>query len=459
MKGILLSTDFVKASDETIRFIEANTDTVVYHDILDEEFSWQPFIDHISGSYNTLHVVYKPELHYEAFHNLKDKLDAQIPSLAISESAIGIHDDYPESIVDAADKFILRLAYDGNAVLDSIYCRDSFEALKLFSDYDDEHLVVPFYGVSGSTVVNNLYTSSTDANVPDAVMKSKNWTRGDVSFWKVNDWDQFITDYHDSTFISSFVISSASLAEGIVSSYRNYAVAYGSSLNTIDLGTTIAYAPFTLPTVDQLYINGISESNKDLGWKHYHEFSTSVVKQQKRREGLFNTEVFTSASGADLDPLDAVLGDKIKAFYVPGLPDTDDLGVYSNFALTGSSWPSGSVVTGSVVVDALDDHFNKEGLLYGLQFSGSDEYFYVGATTQILTYQSSSDNIKYRAVSKIVEDDVYLIDINSNVVDITSNKMIILNTPTGSFRSINLEPTDNIIVGDAPYFFAYHNPK
>ena len=78
MKGILLSTDFVKASDDTIRFIEANTDTVVYHDIMDVEFSWQPFIDHISGSYNTLHVVYKPELHYEAFHNLKAKLDQVI---------------------------------------------------------------------------------------------------------------------------------------------------------------------------------------------------------------------------------------------------------------------------------------------------------------------------------------------------------------------------------------------
>jgi len=459
MKGILLSTDFVKASDDTIRFIEANTDTVVYHDIMDVEFSWQPFIDHISGSYNTLHVVYKPELHYEAFHNLKAKLDSQIPSLAISESAIGIHDDYPESIVDADDKFILRLAYDGNAVLDSIYCRDSFEALKLMSDYNDQNLVVPFYGVSGSTVVDHLYTSSTEANVPDAVMKSKNWTRGDVDFYKVNDWDTFISGTHESVYISSFVISSASLAEGIVSSYRNYSVAFGSDLDTIDLGTTIAYAPFSLPTPEQIYIDGLLNDNQSLGWKHYHEFSTSTVKQQKRREGLFNTEVFTSASGEALDPLDAQLGDVINAFYVPGLPDTDDLGVYSNFALTGSEWPSGSQVTGSVVIDALDDHFNKEGLLYGLQFSGSDEYFYVGATTQILTYQSSSDSIKYRAVSKIEEDDIYLIDINNNIVDITSNKMIILNEPTGSFRSINLEPTDNIIVGNTPYFFAYHNPK
>jgi len=290
-------------------------------------------------------------------------------------------------------------------------------------------------------------------------MKSKNWTRGDVDFYKVNDWDTFISGTHESVYISSFVISSASMAEGIVSSYRNYSIAYGSELDTVDLGTCIAYAPFSLPTVDQLYVDGLPDTNVSLGWEHYHEFSTSTVKQQKRREGLFNTEVFTSASGEVLDPLDAQLGDVIKAFYVPGLPDTDDLGVYSNFALTGSSWPSGSVVTGSVVVDALDDHFNKEGLLYGLQFSGSDEYFYVGATTQILTYQSSSDSIKYRAVSKIEEDDIYLIDINNNIVDITSNKMIVLNQPTGSFRSINLEPTDNIIVGNAPYFFAYHNPK
>lgn len=94
-----------------------------------------------------------------------------------------------------------------------------------------------------------------------------------------------------------------------------------------------------------------------------------------------------------------------------------------------------------------------------MKFAGSDEKYYVGPTTQILTYHTGSNDIKFRSVSEIDEDDIYLIDINSNIVDIEENKMIVLKYPTGSFRSVNLEPTDNIIVGDTPYFFAYHNSK
>ena len=36
MKGTLISSDYVKARDNSIRLIETNTDTVIYDDILDK---------------------------------------------------------------------------------------------------------------------------------------------------------------------------------------------------------------------------------------------------------------------------------------------------------------------------------------------------------------------------------------------------------------------------------------
>lgn len=459
MKGTLLSTDYVRARDNSIRFIEANTNTIVYNDILDVEFSWQPFVNHLaSGSYNTLHIVSKPEIQYESVKNLKAKVADQLPSLAISESNIGLGDDYPESIADAEDKFILRLAYDGNAIIDSIYCANSFAALDLFHAHDLANHCVPFYGISSSVEINHLNTEYLDANVPDAVVKIKDQPNTDVEFWKVDNWTSFTSSLSDGSYVTSFEIASQSLADNVCQSFRNYAVAYGPLLDAIDLGTSIVYAPFSLPTVDQLWIGGLTGSQA-LMHKHYYEFSTSVVKAQRRREGLYNTEHFVSSSGADLQIADTKIGDVIKSFYVPGLPDTDNPAVYSNYTISGNQWPSGSVITGSTVTSEVHSHGNSEGVVFGLKFAGSDERYYVGPTTQILTYHTGSNDIKFRSVSEIDEDDIYLIDINSNIVDIEENKMIVLKYPTGSFRSVNLEPTDNIIVGDTPYFFAYHNSK
>ena len=122
MKGTFISSDYIKARDNSIRLLELNTDTVVFDDIIDVEFSWQPLIDFISGSYNELHIIHKPQLHYKVVQNLKDKVASQLPSLTVNESTAGTEDLYPPAVTDSDDKFILRMAYDDNAILDSEYC-------------------------------------------------------------------------------------------------------------------------------------------------------------------------------------------------------------------------------------------------------------------------------------------------------------------------------------------------
>ena len=101
MKGTLISSDYVKARDNSIRLIETNTDTVIYDDILDNEFNWQPLVDIISGSYTNLTLVYKPELHLESISNLVDKMTVQLPDVSISQSMVNLNDIYPDVIDDS----------------------------------------------------------------------------------------------------------------------------------------------------------------------------------------------------------------------------------------------------------------------------------------------------------------------------------------------------------------------
>jgi hypothetical protein len=457
MKGTLISSDYVKARDNSIRLIETNTDTVIYDDILDNEFNWQPLVDIISGSYTNLTLVYKPELHLESISNLVDKMTVQLPDVSISQSMVNLNDIYPDVIDDSSERFILRLAYNENAIIDSTYCADSFAPLKLMHDAGHSGSIVPFYAVSGSTTYDTINTAAYSENVPNAVFKNKVWPN-DVSFKKITDWSSAKSGLTGSAYLSSYEISDESISDNVAWSYRNYSIAYGTNLDIIDLGTTIAYAKLTLPTTSQVNITAMS-SNTDLSVKHYYEFSTSLIKSVKRREGLYSTEHFISASGEDLAFEDVAIGKVLQSFHVEGMPDTDDATVYSSYEITGSQWPAGSKITGSSVVSNLDSYPASEGIIYGLKMSGVDEKFYLGPTTSVLSYDSGSDKIKFRAISEIEEDDIYLIDINNNIVDIEENKMIVLNTPTGSFNSVNLEPTDNIVTGNTPFFFAFHNNK
>ena len=458
MKGTFISSDYIKARDNSIRLVEVNTDTVVYGGLTESEFSWQPLVDFISGSYTTLHIISKPELHLDTVDALKAKVASDLPSLIVSESHSNLLEVYPENVSDSADKFILRMAYDENAILDSEYCANSFNALKLMHEYNHTSSIVPFYAVSGSTTFDTLNTSSYSENVPNAVIKYNDRVNADVMFQKITDWNTAKSGLDSSSYMQSFEISSESLSDNVAWSYRNYAIAYGSDLSTIDLGTSIKYAMFPLPSSSQADIAGIS-SNTELPIKHYHEFSTGEIKKQRRREGLFVTEHFVSASGADVALADVAAGQVYKSFYIPGLPDTDSPSIYKNYVIPGSSFPSGSQITGSVVQASAKTYDNDEGIVLGLKYSGSDERYYLGSTTSLLSYSSGSDNIKFRTLSDLQEDDIYLIDIDNNIIDIEENKVIVLNSPTGSFTSVNLEPVDNIVIGNTPVFFAYHNNK
>ena len=121
MKGTLISSDYVKARDNSIRLIETNTDTVIYDDILDNEFNWQPLVDIISGSYTNLTLVYKPELHLESISNLVDKMTVQLPDVSISQSMVNLNDIYPDVIDDSSERFILTLGFQVTNLLNISY--------------------------------------------------------------------------------------------------------------------------------------------------------------------------------------------------------------------------------------------------------------------------------------------------------------------------------------------------
>jgi hypothetical protein len=234
MKGTLISNDFVKDRNGDLKFLEMNTDTVLYGNFLAHDADWLALTSFLNAesSLDTLHIIYKAELHLQAVNDIKSKVQAECSGITtISLQNEALHNSFPTAVEDAENKFILRLAYDENAILDSYYAASAINPLALFEENGSGSLAVPFYSVDEGVVTSTLISSSNAANIPDVVYKPKMDVFGPIEFGKVGDWDQAKSELTGSYYMTSYETHADDIAAGVMKTYRNYGIAYGGGLN------------------------------------------------------------------------------------------------------------------------------------------------------------------------------------------------------------------------------------
>ena len=111
MQGTLFSSDFIVDANGNERLIEINTDTAFTDDFIDNYLNLTDFINVLSSNSITEVVVIYKDFHYNFVNKLEDTLNTQLPSVTFTRQLEDINSIYPGSVTDAANKFILRLAY------------------------------------------------------------------------------------------------------------------------------------------------------------------------------------------------------------------------------------------------------------------------------------------------------------------------------------------------------------
>lgn len=112
---------------------------------------------------------------------------------------------YLEAVEDTDAKFILRLAYDEAAVLDSSYAKSELNLYSLFNTYNDIQSVVPVYiSSSEDGYINNITSSFNNSNLPDFVTKTEDEgaTVSSIEFVKLG-LPETGSDYRIEEFLSS----------------------------------------------------------------------------------------------------------------------------------------------------------------------------------------------------------------------------------------------------------------
>lgn len=451
MKGTFFTADFVRDNSNNLRLIEVNTDTAIQTS-LTGQLEWSGFNTMLtSNNISELHIIYK-SVQAPLVENLISSLPVGITVEKYLEAGTSI---YPTVVEDADNKFILRLAYDQGAILDSEYAAKDLNVYSLFADNSASAKIPGFYyeGSQAASSYDTLESNVNDPSIADLlVRKTASIKGGDISLYKTPqgiDAAKSILKADDSILTNYYKPVGASKA----SSIRSYQIIYGSNLDVMFLGDYEIEAILEYPV--SLSTDGDAAAAK-IERKHYSELTTEGIN---RAAGVLKGQsIIRQDGGSDL--AEAVVdGDIYASYFINGAPDTDNYGTLFTWSHPGSDLPEGSIPTGSAMITShASDSANNSTVKVDLADGTSLK---LGALSSILVYQVSSDTIKYLFVSELTVGDS-LFDKDGGKKVISALNVEIHDTVEESTTiELNLESTDifavegsSIIVHNGPCFVA-----
>ena len=436
MKGTLFSADFVKDGNGDSKLLEINTDTACIASLA-SSIDFTDFYSVLSdNSITDLQVIYK-----EFQEPIIGRLEAQKPEGVTITKHKEIHSSiYPTAVSDAADKFILRMAYDENALLDAIYAKNDHNIHSLFhTSAESASLAIPVK--SGD--MSNLNYVLNGPTEPDFVVKPAVPTKSGLDFYKLGGSTGSIEDRINE--FTASIDTSANLITNYVSdgtdtakSVRSYQIVYGADLDIAWLG---AY------TIDALFTHTLSlvyDDNKvvnKLPNKHYYEFATNDISDN---EGIYYESKIRKEDGNYDVAEDAVVGTLYDSFYVSGSPMTDNSLILDSWSFAGDTLPSGSYSTSSslqsnTAVTMGDNSLRRITLDDG-------ESVLLGGANRALVYDNVNNETSYLR-ARDIKPDFKLFDQDGNSKVVTAHDIIIVDEDSDSkIIELGVEEVDNYIV-------------
>lgn len=460
MKGTLFSADFIKDNSGELRLLEINTDTGIGVD-LQQYVNFDNFFNVLSGSSITeLHIVYKPYIHNELVSYLSESVQTDATYITnITLQAEDANTIYPSAVEDASNKFILRMAYDEGAVLDSVYAKDRTKVFNLFTSSSlNDYTPGYYYSSSEDGIVDTIDRSINSNNLPDAVIKDTEEQQNPMSFYKIGSevsdetisdrWDAFISENADSTkVIEQYHYHTSSLnANNKLTSLRYIGIVYGTGLDIVPISTFKGEALFELPSDVSSEFNSGQYTN-ELPSYHYYEYTTNYIKNGSN--GVLDIHEVIMADGSSETLANIAVSGSVQSYFISGSPQTETDIETSTWQIEGASFPSGSYITSSEVV------FKEEkDLKYGslVEVTVDGDSIFTGPNKQFLIYDSGSNLTQYRTAANLNPDTDYFFDINSNLIDIDEANFYVTSDSNLKLIELDVEDTDTYIISGSTAF-------
>ena len=463
MKGTLFSADFVTDKDNNLRLIEVNTDTGI---VSSQKyiFDWTDFLTILNDSSITeIDVVYKYDIQHPIVESLEAQVSASAPFIStFTKTVVPTDSIFPTAPTDSDTKFILRLAYDESAILDSEYAKGTLGLLKLFADAGDTESICNFH--HSSSVYGEYNTLDTTIfngdKLPEIVSKPISETHRQHTFYKighsasesVDRYNNFIDAVDSSDVIlEQYHIPQSQIDAGVVNSTRSFCIVYGSNLDLCYVAEYDIESVFALPTgsitFDDTKIDNAVET------KHYYEFATNTIKNVNH--GLLENEAILNSNNEPIQVKDLVLGDSFLSYFISGSPNTDDYDVLRQWSYEGNTLPSGSYLTSSVLIGTYADTTFANDLTE-IKFESGDSVV-IGGEARMLVHNKITNVASYQRVVDLTTD-YSVFGQNETTNSITELNLVIFDEQQPVY-TMNMEDVDNFILASGNFvsFFVVHN--
>ena len=451
MKGTLFSADFVKDAEGSHKLLEINTDTACIAG-LTSHIDFTDFYGILAtNSIADLQVIYK-----RSQTPIIEKLEAQKPAgVTITKTLEHPTNIYPTTITDSDAKFILRLAYDENALLDVVYAKKDTNLHGLFYAADSGSAIIPAYYSSSAAGYDTLERYLNEDDTPDFVIKKATPTKNGLGFYKVGgtgtgneNMTAFIeANKSDEVYITNYLTDGTDTAK----STRSYQIVYGASLDINFLGE---YELDALLTHTEDIVFDITEETNLLSNKHYYEFATNDITELG---GIHKDEIILKDNLTGQSVTLLPTGSLVDSYFVSGSPDTDDFRILDQWSFDGDTIPSGSYNTSSIVEFKTETVVPSNAVRKLTLAEGS--VILTGGGNRLLAYDESTTKSSFKIAKEIVPTDkLYRND--GSTVAVTGHDVIILDSNAdSSVYELGVEDVDNyvlsgsnVILHNAPCF-------
>ncbi len=443
MKSVLIGADILKLEDG-YKLLEINTDADLFLPDI-PYLDLDPLFTYLTdNSYTKFKIIYKKKhiappvlelLEAKCIENL-----IEFSSLLIMDNSVTI-----PAIIEEADTFYLRCAYDVTAIIDDTYCRDKSEVVKLLFD-SNNHSILPktYVKYTGdSSVLDNLSDVVDNGVSPNLIAKKilPDFDKTNYpAFYNISsslELGTLKTSLPDDVMLQEFEINPNLSADGQISDVIRLTVVLLSDVETIiPLGITITNNQLPLDTSVITY----TDNKLDTMWKPMY-FSNPMLLGY----GVPGSyEVIKIVDGAEqivtIESLN--VGDTIKSIKLPNLSTSASMQETIDWATTQNEFSSASYETASV-------HFitktSYQGWMTSIEYSNGDvSGSSLLSNNEILLISSSiTNNIKFETAYDVVVNDLVITSDNV-MLPITQKENVWY---SGSIVILDIEPADVFVAG------------
>lgn len=443
MKSVLIGADILKLEDG-YKLLEINTDADLFLPDI-PYLDLDPLFTYLTdNSYTKFKIIYKKK---HIAPPVLDLLEAKCIENLIEFSSLLIMDNSVTipAIIEEADTFYLRCAYDVTAIIDDTYCRDKSEVVKLLFD-SNNHSILPktYVKYTGdSSVLDNL-SDVVDNGVSPNVIAKKILPDFDKTnypaFYNISsslELSTLKTSLPDDVMLQEFEINPNLSADGQISDVIRLTVVLLSDVETIiPLGITITNNQLPLDTSIITY----TDNKLDTMWKPMYFSNPTLLGYGV--PGHYEVIKIVDGSEQIVTIESLNVGDTIKSIKLPNLSTSASMQDTIDWATTQNEFSSASYETASV-------HFitktSYQGWMTNIEYSNGDvSGSSLLSNNEILLISSSvTNNIKFETAYDVVINDLVITSDNL-MLPITQKENVWY---SGSIVILDIEPADVFVAG------------